>query len=109
MKWAALICGAISIGYMSYLAFKAYRRWRSRRDMARMVRELRGAEREGGPRGNDDDARTCVICLANPREVVLLDCGHICVCLACVEAIPHPRKCPMCREDIRRTIPVFVP
>ena len=26
---------------------------------------------------------TCVICLINPRELVLLDCGHVCLCMDC--------------------------
>ena len=26
---------------------------------------------------------SCVICLTNPRELVLLDCGHVCLCMDC--------------------------
>lgn len=108
LKWLAVICGAVSLGYASYLAFKKLRAWQNRRDMARVIRELRAARE----RGDDDaagDTQSCVICLERPREVVILDCGHICTCLSCAGDLPHPQKCPMCRQDISRVIPVFVP
>ena len=49
----------------------------------------------------------CVICLSNPRECVLLDCGHICVCVDCLEALPSPKECPICRSTVIRTVPLF--
>ena len=107
MKWLALICGACSVGYMSYLAYQKYKAWQSRREMMRAVNELRAARERGG-RDEDDDSQTCVICLSNPREVVILDCGHICVCLSCAEALPHPQHCPVCRQNVTRVIPVYV-
>ncbi len=43
MKWLAVICGAISVGCLSYLAYKKYRAWHDRREMLRAVEELRAA------------------------------------------------------------------
>ncbi len=43
MKWLAVICGAISIGCLSYIAYKKYRMWQDRREMLRAVEELRTA------------------------------------------------------------------
>ena len=107
MKWLALICGAISFGYMACRAYKKYRLWQGRREMLRAINELRAA-RESGNYNEGDDAQGCVICISNPREVVLLDCGHICLCLSCADALPHPRLCPMCRQNVQRIIPVYV-
>ena len=106
MKWLALICGAISVGYMAYQAYKKYRQWQSRREMLRAISELRAARERGVY--EDNDAQACVICISNPREVVVLDCGHICLCLSCADALPHPRLCPICRQNVRRIIPVYV-
>ncbi|KAK3084876.1 hypothetical protein FSP39_020633 [Pinctada imbricata] len=55
-----------------------------------------------------DDATTCVICLTNRREVVLLDCGHVCLCADCVIALPQPKKCPICRSSVSRFIPAYI-
>jgi hypothetical protein len=32
---------------------------------------------------NQSENSSCVICLTNPRELVLLDCGHVCLCMDC--------------------------
>ena len=46
----------------------------------------------------------CVVCLAAPRECVLVSCGHACVCEACSGALA---LCPLCREPIERAIRIF--
>ncbi len=43
MKWLAVICGAISVGCLSYIAYKKYRAWQDRREMLRAIEELRAA------------------------------------------------------------------
>ena len=42
---------------------------------------------------------TCCICLTNPSNVILTDCGHICVCELCNKNIID-LKCPLCRTLI---------
>lgn len=37
----------------------------------------------------------CVVCLAAPRDVILLECGHICLCEGCAKQID---ACPLCRK-----------
>ena len=46
----------------------------------------------------------CVVCLAAPREVVLVECGHACVCESCAATLA---LCPLCRAHIDRAIKVF--
>lgn len=44
--------------------------------------------------------RDCVVCLEDGIQlVVLLPCGHVCVCRTCSEKLTH---CPLCREPINR-------
>ena len=65
---------------------------------------------EVGQGEGDDPAaneRECVICLVNERSVVLLECGHICVCVDCAEILPVPRLCPVCRTRITRIVPLY--
>ena len=46
----------------------------------------------------------CILCIANRRECVFLDCGHICVCVDCLKALPFPKTCPICRCKIIQTV-----
>lgn len=48
----------------------------------------------------------CVICLSQPRNCILLDCGHVCCCYSCYQALPH-RRCPICRQNISRVVPLY--
>ena len=46
----------------------------------------------------------CVVCLAAPREHVLIPCGHACVCEDCSGTITC---CPLCRASIERAVRLF--
>uniref|UniRef100_A0A3Q0R7R3 RING-type E3 ubiquitin transferase n=1 Tax=Amphilophus citrinellus TaxID=61819 RepID=A0A3Q0R7R3_AMPCI len=59
-----------------------------------------------GPDDHQDTANLCVICLNQPRNCVLLDCGHMCCCYTCYQALPQ-RKCPICRQNIVRVLPLY--
>ena len=51
-----------------------------------------------------DDEDVCVVCLMNPKNIVLVPCGHVCGCKRCLELVD---KCPVCRKAIERKIPMF--
>ena len=54
-------------------------------------------------------ALQCVVCLTAGREVILLDCGHVCACRQCADTLlreEHP--CPVCRAEIRTVKPAFI-
>lgn len=53
------------------------------------------------PAESDDE---CVVCLAAPRECVLIECGHACVCEQCSGALA---LCPICRAPIARVIRMY--
>lgn len=63
----------------------------------------------GQGEGHDDfiEGNECVVCAHNQRNVVLLDCGHVYLCVDCAEMLPEPRRCPVCRDDIRRVVPLY--
>lgn len=50
----------------------------------------------------DPNANTCVICMAESVDSVLLDCGHAILCWTCalVVARGHRSQCPICRVSI---------
>jgi 1-acyl-sn-glycerol-3-phosphate acyltransferase len=53
-----------------------------------------------------DDEEACVICLAEPRNTVLMPCGHVVLCAACCATVMNAaaRGCPICRVEIAETI-----
>ena len=54
-------------------------------------------------------AQTCVVCLNEQREVILMDCGHVCVCAGCaIEIMARSPQCPVCRANIDRVAPAFI-
>ncbi|XP_076001259.1 mitochondrial ubiquitin ligase activator of nfkb 1-A isoform X2 [Genypterus blacodes] len=65
------------------------------------LRTASESSEDGGPVEN-----SCVICLSQPRECVLLNCGHVCCCLRCYQALPQP-TCPICRQTIDRVVPIY--
>lgn len=64
-----------------------------------LSRESRVAASNCGPRSGDD----CVICLATSR-CVAFDCGHLCCCAACAEAVV---ECPVCRSPVTSRHRIF--
>lgn len=47
----------------------------------------------------------CVICFSEPRNCIIMDCGHVCCCYSCYQALVQ-RKCPICRQAISRVLPL---
>ena len=63
--------------------------------------DLRGLERD-----ENKKAATCVVCMDRPRDVMLLPCGHAHLCQQCVNVLPTPKRCPMCRASITKTVKI---
>lgn len=53
----------------------------------------------------DEDA-ACVICMHNAKRVVLLPCGHLCLCIGCTRQLKN-RECPMCRNLVASAVVTF--
>lgn len=97
----------------AYLFMGTVRTWfnnrRKKRNAARYEEERR--QRRRMARNNDDlhspvATPVCVVCLSNPVEVLIIDCGHLCLCVDCCDQV---RSCPICRGSIASTVGAFLP
>jgi Zinc finger, C3HC4 type (RING finger) len=48
---------------------------------------------------------TCVICLANKKSMVFVDCGHFSVCFKCSKQCT---KCPICSKTSKNVLKVYL-
>ena len=95
-------CGSGILFLVSlYFYFKRRRERQLEEEFIRRLRE-QGLEEGEGEVIEGHDA--CVICMDRPRNVVILDCGHICACFTCAQQL---NNCPVCRSGIARLVPTF--
>ena len=40
----------------------------------------------------------CVVCIETKPNVLLCECGHICLCVSCLNAFEDKRTCPVCKN-----------
>lgn len=45
-----------------------------------------------------EEERDCLVCLTEPRSIMLLPCRHLCICHRCLTMLPHD-TCPVCRTS----------
>ena len=45
------------------------------------------------------DMENCCICLDEECNMVMVPCGHLCLCFGCSKSY-KTQKCPLCRSDI---------
>lgn len=50
------------------------------------------------------DENVCVICRDEQKNVVLMPCRHLCLCITCSGSI---HTCPLCRKPIRNILSVY--
>ena len=104
---ARWVFGLAGLAAVAYLVSRAVKKYKSQCESRRLLAELidsRQAETSDAEAGSP----LCVVCLSQPRQVVLLDCGHICICGSCATALPLPKLCPICRRPVDRMIPTYV-
>ena len=53
----------------------------------------------------EDEDTQCAICLDNEREIVMVPCGHYCICGECAnQIIKSFGTCPLCRTKIELAV-----
>lgn len=61
------------------------------------------------PSSIHDDSVTCYICVTKPATAVLLQCGHVGLCMDCAaQLMRSTRQCPLCRAAITRAAQVEI-
>lgn len=80
-----------------------YKKWRRRREQV-VNFGVNPANVADTPELEAADEQSCVICLTRRRNVVILDCGHICACRLCATQV---KTCPVCRAEIVRLVPTY--
>lgn len=121
MKWKMLavvlaLTGAAALLWVGRRYYQ-HRKLRWEREQERRAFERLQAEgprtrnAAGGLENSLDDTdehieNACLICLSQPRNCILLDCGHICCCHSCYQALPQ-HLCPICRQNISRVLPLY--
>jgi hypothetical protein len=56
---------------------------------------------------NNTNESTCVICLTDTRNVLLLPCRHLCLCGPCAENLKfQSANCPICRVPFRALLQI---
>lgn len=111
-KVATIVLSAATVALAAYVLRHAFSE--VKRKLIRS-RELKRLEEQRRSRRMADESRKeqnvnipkCVVCLEFPVEVLILECGHACLCYSCSEHVK--RQCPVCREPIVRTVPTFWP
>lgn len=106
-----LLVGLAACTTLIYILWKQYVWRRERRKERGVLEEFKEQQRKRMRELNlDEDAvspSTCTVCLARDRSCVFLECGHVCSCELCYQALPQPRKCPICRANIDRIVPLY--
>ncbi|XP_067417655.1 E3 ubiquitin-protein ligase LRSAM1 isoform X2 [Emydura macquarii macquarii] len=52
----------------------------------------------------DERKSECVVCMEREAQMIFLNCGHVCCCQTCCEAL---HICPLCRKDIVQRVRIF--
>lgn len=106
-----LIFGCVGACLLTYIVATIYQAKKRKWDLQKhqkQIDEARKQRRLLNPSSSEENNHpVCVICLTNSVEVVILECGHACLCLFCSERING--KCPVCRSRVDRIVTAFLP
>ncbi|NWV18475.1 MUL1 ligase, partial [Origma solitaria] len=104
-KILTVVFGFATCAVLFFLLRKQYRHHREKQHLRQMQEEFRQAlmNTEGG----ETLKNACVVCLSSTKSCVFLECGHVCSCHECYQALPEPKKCPICRQGITRVVPLY--
>ncbi|XP_033099542.1 mitochondrial ubiquitin ligase activator of NFKB 1-like [Anneissia japonica] len=94
--------GSATLLWCLYLLSKWYKKYQEEQN----YREYLARVRQAAGNGEETEVDVCAVCLENPRDCVILNCGHVCACQRCTDVL-NPPQCPICRERISRVVPLF--
>lgn len=97
-----MICstvGAVLIGLITRKVLLKRRAAREEQKFRESMEKSRAEKRSKQRTETLTDDQRCVVCVTNPKEVIVLPCGHVCLCEDC--AVQIKAACPVCRCDIK--------
>ncbi|XP_011312013.1 mitochondrial ubiquitin ligase activator of nfkb 1 [Fopius arisanus] len=100
-RYLCLMFGAIGLVIGGIVVRRYWKDREEQRLSEQLRRSLAESRKERRQRVREKDLREdqiCVVCRTNPREIILLPCGHVCLCEDCSDGIDT--DCPVCRGPI---------
>ncbi|XP_040078734.1 mitochondrial ubiquitin ligase activator of NFKB 1-like [Ixodes scapularis] len=111
LRVACFVFGFTAAGLSVYILLSWWQRRQRRIQEMKDATRREEAKKERRKQTRDaavaSEYPNCVICLSNPVEVMMLECGHVCVCTDCAEQVRD--TCPVCRAPIARSVAAFLP
>lgn len=106
-KILCLLCGVATCVTLFFILRRQYKLYKEKQRLKRLQQEFEDARARLGDDEAEEARNTCIICLTNQKSSVFLECGHVCSCYECYQALPSPKKCPVCRNAIARVVPLY--
>jgi len=107
-RFLEFICGGIGLVIVGLMTRKWWRE-RSRKPKERTQKQQTSSqiERQQNVQENEQpEVQMCIVCCQNRRRIILLPCGHVCLCEDCSARITD--FCPVCRAEIERKSVAFI-
>lgn len=99
-------CGVLLAGLMLRRYVRDRRRKKEEENLKKELEMSRRERRREMRDPNLPENLVCVVCKQNPREIILLPCGHVCLCEDCVMGIQE--ACPVCRRLIEKKSVAYI-
>lgn len=110
-RFLTLVFGVAAGSTLLFILWKQYVHHRQKRKEKSILEDFkeqqRARMRELNMGEDTVSPSACVVCLSRERSSVFLECGHVCTCAQCYQALIEPKKCPICRATIERVVPLY--
>lgn len=110
-KVLTVVFGVAACSTFLFILWKQYAHHRQRRKERSMLEEFKEHQKKRMRELNIEESsvspNSCTVCLSQERSCVFLECGHVCSCTQCYEALPEPKTCPICRAQIERVVLLY--
>lgn len=103
------VCSTITVVLVGIIVRKIYLKKKQERDERKIKETLDNERRRRRAKTRPQNLtpeQLCVVCSTNPKEVIMLPCGHVCICEDCSEKITV--TCPVCRTKILSKAAAFI-
>ncbi|XP_062314881.1 mitochondrial ubiquitin ligase activator of NFKB 1 [Osmerus eperlanus] len=110
-RFLTVVFGVAACTTLLLMLWKQYvqrrRRGKERSVLDEFKEQQRARMQELNVEEDTVSSSACAVCLSRERSCVFLECGHVCACFQCYQALADPKKCPICRATIDRVVPLY--